>query len=219
VTPLLVVSDLQRSVDFYCQKLGFVEPALHGEPPCFAMMNRDGFDLMLSLAEDPTQVHPHGRNGVWDVYVSVSDVAVEAAALEAAGVGLDKGPTDAFYSMREIEILDPDGYRLCLAQDLSGEPLRVAAIWDGVLDLGTARLRLVLKLAPSEDGLVGRLDSLDQGALNLPVDAVTREGASLRFSMEAIGAAFEGSLSDDGNELSGRWSQRGNTWPLTFRRQ
>ena len=52
VTPLLVVSDLQRSIDFYARALGFVEPNVHGDPPCFAMMNRDGFDLMLSLGED-----------------------------------------------------------------------------------------------------------------------------------------------------------------------
>lgn len=121
VTPLLVVSDLQRSIDFYCGKLGFVEPNVWGEPPCFAMMNRDGFDLMLSLAEDPRQVSPHGPQGTWDFYVSVADVAAEAAALQAAGVPLDKGPTDTPYSMREIECMDPDGHRICLAQDIGGE--------------------------------------------------------------------------------------------------
>jgi len=48
-TPLLIVSDLQRSVDFYAEKLGFVEPAVLGDPPSLAMLNRDGFDLMLAL--------------------------------------------------------------------------------------------------------------------------------------------------------------------------
>ena len=40
-TPLLVVADLQRSLGFYCQKLGFGEPSVWGEPPCFAMLHRD----------------------------------------------------------------------------------------------------------------------------------------------------------------------------------
>ena len=31
VTPLFVVSDLQRSIDFYCEKLGFVDPHVHGD--------------------------------------------------------------------------------------------------------------------------------------------------------------------------------------------
>jgi catechol 2,3-dioxygenase-like lactoylglutathione lyase family enzyme len=114
------VSDLQRSVDFYAEKLGFVEPAIHGEPPCFAMMNRDGFDLMLALEEAPGSVHPNGPGGTWDVYMRVLDVAAEIEALRAAGVRLDKGLVDTFYEMREIEILDPDGHRWCLGQDISG---------------------------------------------------------------------------------------------------
>jgi predicted enzyme related to lactoylglutathione lyase len=83
------------------------------------MLHRDGFELMLSLAEKPGQVKPHGPHGVWDVYLRVADVATEAEALRAAGGALDKGPTDMFYEMREIECLDPDGHRICLAQDLS----------------------------------------------------------------------------------------------------
>jgi catechol 2,3-dioxygenase-like lactoylglutathione lyase family enzyme len=113
------VSDLQRSVDFYCGKLGFVDPNVHGEPPCFAMINRDGFELMLSVAEDPSHVRPNGPTGVWDLFIVITDVAAEIAALETAGVPIDKGPADRFYQMREIEVLDPDGHRLCLAQDLS----------------------------------------------------------------------------------------------------
>jgi catechol 2,3-dioxygenase-like lactoylglutathione lyase family enzyme len=218
VTPLLVVSDLKRSVDFYCKMLGFVDPNVHGDPPCFAMMNRDGFDLMLSLGEKPEHVRPHGPHGTWEFYVSVADVAAEIAALESAGTRVDKGPTDTFYGMREIEVVDPDGHRICFGQDVGDEPLRVAEIYEGVLDLGAAKLRLVLKLAPSEDGLVGRLDSPDQGAMNLPIDSVTREGSSLRFEMKSIGAAYEGRLASDGSAISGRWSQRGRDSALEFRR-
>jgi catechol 2,3-dioxygenase-like lactoylglutathione lyase family enzyme len=218
VTPLLVVADLQRSLDFYCEKLGFVEPAVHGDPPCFAMLNRDGFDLMLSLADNPAQVSPHGPAGTWDLYINVADIAVEAEPLLAAGIRLDKGPTDTFYQMREIECLDPDDHRLCLAQDVSGELFGTAEVWDGELDLGAAKLRLVLKLSPSGGGLVGRLDSLDQQALNMPIDRVTLDGSSLRFEMKAIDAVYNGTLSEDGKQISGQWSQHGQTWPLVFHR-
>lgn len=218
VTPLLVVSDLERAIDFYCGKLGFVEPDLHGDPPCFAIMNRDGFDLMLSLAEDPAQVKPNGPHGIWDLYISVADISAEMAALQAAGVPLDKGPTDTFYQMREIECLDPDGHRLCLAQNISQELWRVAETWEGVLYLAATKLRLVLKLAPSADRLMGRLDSPDQGVRNLPIDFVTRDGSSLRFEMKAINAVYQATISKDGKELSGEWSQSGRNWPLVFRR-
>ena len=218
VTPLLVVTDLQRALDFYCAKLGFVEPNVHGDPPCFAMMNRDGFELMLSLAEEPARVRPHGLEGIWSFYVVVADIAAEIAALRSAGVALDKGPTETFYGMREVEVLDPDGHRICLAQDINGETLHSPETWEGELDMHTAKLRLVLTLAASGAGIVGRLDSPDQGAMNLPIDRVTREGAFLRFEMRAIGAGYEGTLGADGAEFSGQWSQRGHSWPLLFRR-
>jgi catechol 2,3-dioxygenase-like lactoylglutathione lyase family enzyme len=118
-TPLFVVADLQRSLDFYCQKLGFKEPNVWGEPPCFAMLNRDGFELMLSVAEDATHIRPNGPNKVWDMYIRLHDIATEIAALQTGGVVLDRGPTDMFYYMREIEIIDPDGYRICIGQDIS----------------------------------------------------------------------------------------------------
>lgn len=115
-TPLFLVSDLQRSVDFYHFRLGYRDPCQWGEPPCFAMLNRDGFDLMLSLAADPTMVRPNGPSGVWDMYLRVADLQAEMAALEKSGVPLVKGPTKTFYDMLEIEIIDPDGYRICIAQ-------------------------------------------------------------------------------------------------------
>jgi catechol 2,3-dioxygenase-like lactoylglutathione lyase family enzyme len=116
--PLLIVSDLQRSLDFYTQKLGFVEPAVWGDPPCFAMMNRDGFDLMLS-SEHAEHVHPNGPLEIWDVCLRVADLAGEIEALKAAGVAIVRGPEDKFYDIREIEILDPDGYRWCIGQDIT----------------------------------------------------------------------------------------------------
>ena len=116
-TTLLMVADLPRSLAFY-DKLGFGKPSVHGEPPCFAMLSRDGFELMLSTGEGQTP-RPNGASGVWDMYVRVDDVARELWALAALGVAIDKEPTDTFYQMREIEIVDPDGHLVCFAQDIS----------------------------------------------------------------------------------------------------
>jgi len=217
-TPLLVVSDLPRSIEFYCEKLGFSEPNVHGDPPCFAMLQRDGFDLMLSLATPSTPVRPNGPSGTWDIYLTIVEVAAEIAALEALGVRLERGPTDTFYEMREIEILDPDAYRLCLAQDISRGPWPGTIFYEGVLDLGARSLRLVLKLAQAEGRTVGCLDSPDQGATNLPIDHVVREGSTLRFEMSGIGASYAGRFGADEAELSGHWSQGGLEWPLVLRR-
>src|SRR5262249_52027448 len=106
--PLFVVADVPRSLAFYCDKLGFREPAMWGEPPESGMINRDHFDLMLSCAETPAHIRPNGPNRVWDMYLRVDDVAAEQRALEAAGVRIDRGPEKTFYDMIEIEVLDLD---------------------------------------------------------------------------------------------------------------
>lgn len=218
-TPLLVVSDLQRSLAFCRDALGFSEPSVWGEPPCFAMLCRDGFELMLSLAAGESRVQPNGPGGTWDVYLRVADVAAEAAALAFAGVELAKGPTDTFYAMREIEVLDPDGHRFCFAQDLGAATAdRETEDWHGVLDVGSRKLRLVLHLLAAQGTLRGSLDSPDQGATSLPVDVATRDGAALHLELPAIGAVYDGVTAADGRAIAGTWTQRGRSWPLTFRR-
>lgn len=66
--------------------------------------------------------------------------------------------------------------------------------------------------------LTGVLDSLDQNTMNLPIDVVTRTGTALRFGMKALQAVFEGVTSADRKSVEGRWTQRGPSWPLSFRR-
>jgi len=39
---------------------------------------------------------------------------------------IDRGPTDTFYQVREIDVLDPDGHRICIAQDLTASQQREA---------------------------------------------------------------------------------------------
>lgn len=113
-----LVSDLDKSLAFYIDVLGFREPAKFGEPECFAMANRDEFDVMFSLAQRAEQIHPNGPNGVWDLYIVVENLDSEMLALEAAKCPLQAEPRETFYSMRELEVVDPDGYLICLAQEI-----------------------------------------------------------------------------------------------------
>ena len=221
-SPLIVVSDLQRALDWY-GKLGFGEPGVWGEPPCFAIVRRDRYLVMLSVAEEPDHVRPNGPNGLWDLYVKVADIEAEFAALAEAGIAPARGPTDTFYQMREIECVDPDGYRICLAEDLTRRPIVPTERWAGTLDTGVAKLRLVLKLAPlaeraeSPDGWAARLDSLDQNAMDLPIDEFDRSEGCVAFEMDAIRARFE-STAVSADRIEGVWSQSGGSWPLVFER-
>jgi hypothetical protein len=88
-----------------------------------------------------------------------------------------------------------------------------------VLEQSALRLRLGVNLARDSAGqLVATLDSVDQGARGIPLDAVHFEGRTLRFELKQLGFRYEGTLDSDGNTLSGQWAQAGHAVPLTFAR-
>jgi pimeloyl-ACP methyl ester carboxylesterase len=94
-----------------------------------------------------------------------------------------------------------------------------AGEWLGALDVGAAKLRLVLHVEKKSDDTLGAMvDSIDQGA-KIPVDTTVFEGGTLRLEMKMIGASYQGKLNAEGNTLEGTWSQGGRELPLTLQRQ
>ena len=82
--------------------------------------------------------------------------------------------------------------------------------WSGALDVGTFKLRLVLKISKSAEGkLTATVDSLDQNAKDLVVDTITFEDGTLKFEMKALSASYVGTLSKDGKQLTGKFTQGG----------
>lgn len=102
-----------------------------------------------------------------------------------------------------------------LAQKTKGD-------WQGVLDVGAAKLRLVLHFtAEADNTLRGTMDSPDQSAAGMKIDTITLEGQTLKFVMQGIGASYEGTVSivnGDASEITGKFSQGGATLPLNFKR-
>ena len=94
----------------------------------------------------------------------------------------------------------------------------VIGTWEGTLQAGAARLRLVLHVeAPKNGALVGRLDSPDQGATDLPIDSLSVAGNSLKFEMKSLAATYEGKVASDGSQIIGEFRQGGQAFPLTFK--
>lgn len=91
--------------------------------------------------------------------------------------------------------------------------------WNGTLDTGSAQLRLVLKIAKSNEGkLSGTLDSIDQNANGIPISSVDQTGSEVKLELAAIGGAYAGKVNADGTEISGQWKQGGRSFPLVFKR-
>jgi murein DD-endopeptidase len=88
--------------------------------------------------------------------------------------------------------------------------------WAGALG---GQLHIVLTFEKKSDGAyAGSLNSVDQGAV-LPMSNITLKGSAVHFEVTPVGGVYEGTLSQDGNSISGTWTQTGAPGqPLSFNR-
>jgi hypothetical protein len=86
--------------------------------------------------------------------------------------------------------------------------------WEGTLDTGTQQLRLVFRMSNDEDGANAVLVSLDQGGVEIGVTTIEQKGVSLVLTVKTVGGGYKGEINKEGTELSGTWTQAGNSAPL-----
>ena len=116
--PVLRVTDVARSIEWYRGTLGFVGDPFPATPPyAFAILRQGQVELMLRRGPPP--VRPQPRQYDWDVYLrrEGSRFREVHAAFETRGIvtrRLERMP----YGLAEFEITDPDGYVICLSQEL-----------------------------------------------------------------------------------------------------
>ena len=115
--PLLGVRDIERSLAFYRDRLGFSVAGQDGgeaRPTRWARVERDGVSLMLQQSDNA------GRAGVGDVclYFVCDDADSVHAELLARGLSLNE-PEIAYYGMKQLELVDPDGHALCFESPTS----------------------------------------------------------------------------------------------------
>jgi pimeloyl-ACP methyl ester carboxylesterase len=79
--------------------------------------------------------------------------------------------------------------------------------WQGSLERNGVALRLLLRVSSTSSGTTVRLDSPDMLAADLVVEGFQRTADSIRFRVPAAGAAFDGSVSADGQTMIGAWSR------------
>ena len=90
--------------------------------------------------------------------------------------------------------------------------------WQGTLEAGGAKLRLVVTVTKSDVGVyAGKLESLDQGA-TIPIDTITVNGDAMRFEINSPAIVFEGTINKERTELTGTFTQGDQKIPLTLKR-
>ena len=118
--PILLVRDVVASANYYRDKVGFSYHRFWGEPPCFCILWRDSFHLMLSEVAEPAAIVPHYRNveNMWNVYFWVDDADALYQELKERGAAIDYELCDQPYGCREFGIRDLDDYDIAFGQDL-----------------------------------------------------------------------------------------------------
>ena len=93
----------------------------------------------------------------------------------------------------------------------------IAGTWQGTVDAGQ-KLRVVLQIEKGADGaLKGTVYSIDQSPDPAPVTALSFTNPTLKFTIDAFHASYEGTLNADGKTITGNMTQ-GTSKPLNFER-
>lgn len=121
--PILLVADVQTAADYYRDKVGF-RYQTWGDPPGFAILHRDNFNLMLSCVKDPAHIVPHWKvvHQMWNVYFWVDDARAMYAELKQRGAKIDYELGEKDYGCLEFGIQDLDGYDIAFGEVLDEEP-------------------------------------------------------------------------------------------------
>jgi catechol 2,3-dioxygenase-like lactoylglutathione lyase family enzyme len=115
ISPFFIVSNVDQTVAFYRDKLGF--ETRFQEPdrsPFFAIIGRDGAQLFVKSDKGVSplpnpQRHPSMR---WDAFVYAPDPDALAAEFADHSVAFSAPLQDTHDGLRGFEICDPDGYVL-----------------------------------------------------------------------------------------------------------
>ena len=108
--PILPVSDLAASIEYYERVLGFRLGWKWGDPPCVASVCRDRVEFNLALRDSSDQGH------VGKVYIQMSGVDQYYAQITKAGATVAVPLADRVYGMTDCRVLDPDANELSFGE-------------------------------------------------------------------------------------------------------
>ena len=85
------------------------------------------------------------------------------------------------------------------AQNLTGN-------WQGTLQAGPQKVRLVFKIALEDDKLKATLYTVDRPSAPIAT-TITQDGSTVKMTIPGLNGKYEGKLSGDGNSIAGTWTQ------------
>lgn len=115
VTPILNVSDLSQSFDWF-ECFGWQKRWEYGESPDFGAVGSGAVEIFLCVDGQGGR----GEDGVW-VSIWVDDVDAVHAHCQERGLDVMRPPTDEEWNVREMLIQHPDGHVFRVSQAQFGD--------------------------------------------------------------------------------------------------
>lgn len=118
---VLLIADIDRSVAYYRDMLGF-DCHVYGDPPNFVSASRDDVSVLMALCDEPSKIVPNWKivDAMWNVYIRVDEVDEIYAELLQRGAPIDYSLYDAPHGFREFGVTDPDGHDIAFGQPIAG---------------------------------------------------------------------------------------------------
>lgn len=108
--PILFVRDVTRAAAYYRDRLGFRVDFLHGEPPFYGAVARDGARLHLRVVHAPNFADLAAREeSLILATVEVADVRAIHAEFERRGADIVQAVEEQVWGGTDIQVRDPDG--------------------------------------------------------------------------------------------------------------
>jgi catechol 2,3-dioxygenase-like lactoylglutathione lyase family enzyme len=120
VAPSLTVNDLEASVAFYCDVLGFIVAERWEEAGALRGVRLKSGACEFFLAQDDWKKGRDRTKGIGFrlLCMTVQEIDALAESIKARGGKLAREPMDQLWGVRDLEVVDPDGFLITIYKTL-----------------------------------------------------------------------------------------------------
>ncbi len=113
IAPQLVVPDVVRTAEYYRDVLGFRIIGYAADPPVYAMVERDGFQVHFGKADNENyKTNQQFRSICTDLIIWVPEIDAFCEEVRSRGAEIAEEITLRPYGSREFVIRDINGFRI-----------------------------------------------------------------------------------------------------------
>jgi catechol 2,3-dioxygenase-like lactoylglutathione lyase family enzyme len=115
--PVLFVADVTKSAAFFRDTLGFATVFLHGEPPFYAGISRNGATLHLRFVHEPVIPRQlREQESLLAAFIPVENVTALFGEYQGRGARFREMLHKEEWGGPTFTVVDPDDNRICFAE-------------------------------------------------------------------------------------------------------